>query len=115
MMKKFKVSVIIRGELIRATSDGTKEGTIFETTQGNINIMNYYIDQFTTIDIRQDRGYEKIQCGYDSPFALTATLFSLDPPRAILWSAPKEVTDYVNSEKGCGRITISDYIETKGE
>lgn len=114
-MKKFKVSAIIHGELIKATSDGTKEGTVFETTQENINMMNYYVNQSTTIDIRQDRGYEKIQCGYGSPFALTATLFSLDPPRAILWSAPKEVIDYINSGHGCGRIIISDYIEENGE
>lgn len=109
-MKKFEISVIVYGEeLITAVSDGTKEGTVIDTNQENINYINYYIDEGRSVDIQQNRGYNRIKCGYDSPFALTAALFSLDPKRAILLKAPQEVKDYINDGIGCGRFSISDY------
>lgn len=110
-MKKFKVSVIIRGELIRATSDGTKEGTQIYANSQNRHLIEYRIYTRRGVKIRLSRKDERVIPGYDSPLALTAVLCSLDAHGAIIWSAPKEVVEYLNSdnEDRCiGSIEIRD-------
>ncbi len=110
-MKKFKITVIVYGKTITAVSDGTEEGTVITAYEADLNVIKSAIRRGRSVDIKQGRQRDSIVAGYNSPLALTAALCSLDEMRSIVWSAPKEVTDFLRNGGDCGNFIIEDDTE----
>lgn len=111
-MKKFRIVVIAYGETLTAVSDGTEAGTEFTGDIGYINMVKASIRRGRKVDITHSRQYDSVKAGYDSPLALTAALCSVDEMRSIVWSAPKEVMEFIGAtDAGCSNFIIEDDVE----
>jgi hypothetical protein len=97
---KWSIVVILDGETLKATGDGTEEGTVFEGREDDIAMAKALIRRKFVVPLGNLRyGPEVLAC-YDSAIGLTAALINAGPSEGILWRAPKEVTDFIeNYEK----------------
>jgi hypothetical protein len=93
-MSKFTVSVIAEGEFLKATSDGTEEGTVFTGSAESIRLIKKNIGFGRSAVIMHDREGISVKTGYANPIALTAALFSISPLYTHVWRAPQEVYDF---------------------
>lgn len=111
-MKKFRIAVIVYGETLTAVSDGTEDGTKFTGDAGYINMAKASIRRGRKVDITHSRNYDSVTAGYGSPLALAAALCSVDEMRSIIWSAPKEVREFIrNTDDRCSNLIIEDDVE----
>lgn len=95
-MKRFAIVVMIEGKTLKASSDGTKEGTYFEGDALHIKHAKYAIEIGSEINFVPSRRRVPVKAGYDSPLALTAALFARHPSYTRIWRAPKEVTQFID-------------------
>lgn len=93
-MSKFTVSVIVEGEFLKATSDGTEDGTVFTGNDETIRLVKKNIGFGRSGVITNDRQAISVKAGYEDPIVLTAALFSVSPLYTHIWRAPQEVYDF---------------------
>lgn len=93
--KKWSIVVIIDGYTLKAVGDGTEEGTIFEGREDDIAMAKAVIRHRFPIILGHPRFSPTIVASYDSALGLTAALFGAAPSDAVIWRAPKEVTEFI--------------------
>lgn len=94
-MKEFTIAVMVEGQLLKAVSDGTEEGTTLTGSDEHIRLVKKAIRNGRLVDIAGTRRSPAIKSGYDNPLALTAALFSILSRYTSIWSAPQEVIDFI--------------------
>lgn len=113
-MKKFTVTVILEGQVLKAVSDGTEKGTVFTGSDEHIRRVKKSIRLERLVDIVGTRHSPVIKSGYEDAFALTAALCSIIPRYTTIWTAPKEVLDFLKwnlEDNDHGLFTIEDIEE----
>ena len=94
-MKRWNVVVIIEGRTLKATSDGTKEGTKFTGAEEDILRARALIQQGFEIFLGSPYDSPAVKASYDSALGLTAALMGAAPYDAFLWRAPKGVLQFI--------------------
>lgn len=94
-MKKFTIAVMLEGQLLKAVSNGTEEGTVFTGNEEHIRRVKKAIRLERLVDVAGTRHSPAIKSGYADPLALTAALCSIMPRYTTIWKAPKEVLDFL--------------------
>lgn len=92
---KWSIVVIIDGYTLKATGDGTEEGTVFEGREDDIAMAKALIWRESSVPLGNPRFGPWVTASYDSAIGLTAALVNAGPGEGVLWRAPKEVTDFI--------------------
>lgn len=94
-MKQWSVVVIIEGRTLKATSDGTKEGTKFDGVKEDIERAQAILNQGFEVFLGSPYDSPAVKASYDSALGLTAALMGAAPYDAFLWRAPKDVLQFI--------------------
>lgn len=96
-METFKLTAVIGDRTLKVTSDGTKEGTLFEGEESDIKRANATAHNKRLVrlgDIGDKRAI--VNAGYDTPLGLAAALYSIKPQSTYLSECPPEVEEFIN-------------------
>lgn len=94
-MKRWSVVVIIEGRTLKATSDGTEEGTKFTGMEEDVEKAKAILQQGFEIFLGSSYNSPAVKASYDSALGLTAALMGAAPYDAVLWRAPKDVLQFI--------------------
>lgn len=95
-MEKFVIVAVIDDLMLQVTSDGTKEGTVFQGMKADIMRAETAADNHELILMGEPGEAPKIYAGYDHPVRLAASLFAISPQNTYLTKAPQQVWDFMD-------------------
>lgn len=96
-MKKWTAVVIIDGHTLKATGDGTEEGTVFEGREDDIAMAKAIIRHGSKVFLGPPRISPHVPASYATPLGLTAAMVGAAPSTAEIWRAPKDVLEYIEN------------------
>lgn len=110
-METFKLTAVIGDRTLKVTSDGTKDGTVFEGDERDVKRANATAYNKCLVRLG-DIGDSKaiVNAGYDTPLGLAAALYSIEPQSIYLSECPVEVEEFITKNI---RLCHSDSIELK--
>lgn len=94
-MDYFTISVTIGSREVRTTSNGTEDGTSFEGEIGDVKIAIESAKRKDTIAFGKFGEAPIANAGFESPIALTAALYSINPEMVRVVEAPKEIYEFL--------------------
>lgn len=94
VMKNFTIVAVIGDRMLQITSDGTKEGTVFQGLQEDIVRIKEAADNHTLISFGEPGSRPIVYAGYDNPIRLVASVFSVLPEKTHLTKCPREVQEF---------------------
>lgn len=94
-MEKFIIVAVIGDRMLQITSDGTKEGTVFQGPQDAIVRIKEAADNHTLITLGEPGSRPIIYAGYDNPIRLVASVFAISPAKTYLTKCPREVQEFL--------------------
>lgn len=92
---KWSIVAVLDGETLKATGDGTEEGTVFEGREDDIAMAKALIRRETLVPLSNPRFGPKVVASYESAVGLTAAVVNAGPAEGILWRAPKDVLEFI--------------------
>lgn len=95
-MDNFTVAVTIGSRNLKVTSDGTEEGTVFDGKVGDVKMATSSAKRQDPVSFGKFGESPIANSGFDSPIALTAALYSINPEMVRIVEAPKEVYEFLN-------------------
>lgn len=122
-MDNFTIAVTIGSREVRVTSNGTEDGTSFEGEIGDVKTAIESAKRKDSISFGKFGEAPIANAGFESPIALAAALYSINPEIARLIEAPKEAYEFLvfpsesNAMKPVGiypEVAISTFISFVG-
>lgn len=97
-MKTFTIIVVIQDRTLKVSSDGTKEGTVFEGLVGDVEKATAIANLGLTVPmgVESMSAIPLVKAGY-TPIGLAAAMMGVAPQSSYFWRAPKEVEELMNS------------------